>query len=85
MTDRHKVYTKVGKTLKQMMQMDHQGHLVTLAMMITGIVIGRNAQLSVMSTATALLKFPTEDYFWGITSLHCQSKPEGSRSEWIPE
>ncbi|MFC1997854.1 IS4 family transposase [Chloroflexota bacterium] len=50
MTDRHKVYTKVVKTLKQMMEMDHQGHLVTLAMMITGIVIGRNAQLSAMST-----------------------------------
>ena len=49
MTDRHKVYTKVVKTLKQMMEMDHQGHLVTLAMMITGIVMGRNAQLSAMS------------------------------------
>ncbi len=49
MTDRHKVYTKVLRSLKQMMQMDHQGHLVTLAMMITGIVIGRNAQLSAMS------------------------------------
>ncbi|MHC4537282.1 MAG: IS4 family transposase [Planctomycetota bacterium] len=50
MTDRHKVYTKVLKSLKQMMQMYHQGHLVTLAMMITGIVMGRNAQLSAMST-----------------------------------
>jgi len=49
MTDRHKVYTKVLKSLKQMMQMHHQGHLVTLAMMITGIVMGRNAQLSAMS------------------------------------
>lgn len=49
MTDRHKVYTKVLKSLKQMMEMDHQGHLVTLAMMITGIVMGRNAQLSAMS------------------------------------
>jgi hypothetical protein len=49
MTDRHKVYTKVVRSLKQMMEMDHQGHLVTLAMMITGIVIGRNAQLSAMS------------------------------------
>lgn len=49
MTDRHKVYTKVLKSLKQMMQMHHQGHLVTLAMMITGIVMSRNAQLSAMS------------------------------------
>ena len=48
MTDRHKVYTKVVKTLKQMMEMSHQGHLVTLAMMITGIVLSRNAQLSQM-------------------------------------
>jgi len=49
MTDRHKVYTKVLNSLKQIMQMHHQGHLVTLAMMITGIVMGRNAQLSAMS------------------------------------
>ena len=33
-----------------MMEMNHQGHLVTLAMMITGIVMGRNAQLSAMSS-----------------------------------
>jgi len=26
MTDRHKVYTKVVKTLKQLMEMGHQGH-----------------------------------------------------------
>jgi len=50
MTDRQKVYTKVVKTLKQMMEMSHQGHLVTLAMMITGIVLSRNAQLSQMSS-----------------------------------
>ncbi len=49
MTDRHKVYSKVLKSLKQMMTMDRQGHLVTLAMMITGIIMGRNAQLSAMS------------------------------------
>ena len=85
MTDRHKVYTKEVQTLKQMMEMNHQGHRVTLAMMITGTVIGRNAQLSAMSTATALLKYPTEDSFWGITNLHFQSKPKGSRLELIPE
>ena len=33
-----------------MMEMSHQGHLVTLAMMITGIVLSRNAQLSQMSS-----------------------------------
>ena len=49
-TDRRKVYTKVVKTLKQMMEMSHQGHLVTLAMMITGIVLSRDAQLSQMSS-----------------------------------
>ena len=49
MTDRQEVYTKVVKTLKQMLEIDHQGHLVTLAMMVTGIVISRNAQLSQMS------------------------------------
>jgi len=50
MTDRHRVYTKVKKTLKQMLKLDHQGQVVTLAMMITGIVLSRNAQLSVMSS-----------------------------------
>lgn len=50
MTDQKKVYTKVVKTLKGMMRMDHQGHLVTLAMMITGIVMSRNAQLSQISS-----------------------------------
>jgi hypothetical protein len=55
MTDRQKVYTKVVKTLKEMMEMSHQGHLVTLAMLITGIVMGRNAQLSQISA-----EVPTE-------------------------
>jgi hypothetical protein len=50
MTDRHKVYTKVKNTLKHMMKLDHQGQVVTLAMMITGIVMSRMAQLSVMSS-----------------------------------
>lgn len=50
MTDRHKVYTKVKRTLKHMMKLEHQGQVVTLAMMITGIVMSRNAQLSVMSS-----------------------------------
>jgi len=50
MTDRDKVYTKVKKTIKQMMKLDHQGQVVTLAMMISGIVMSRNAQLSGMSS-----------------------------------
>ena len=50
MTDSYRVYTKVKKMLKQMMKMDHQGQVVTLAMMISGIVMSRNAQLSAMSS-----------------------------------
>lgn len=50
MTDHRRVYTKVKKMLKQMMKMDHQGQVVTLAMMISGIVMSRNAQLSAMSS-----------------------------------
>jgi hypothetical protein len=50
MTDRYRVYTKVKKMLKQMMKLDHPGQVVTLAMMISGIVMSRNAQLSAMSS-----------------------------------
>ncbi|HSG44208.1 MAG TPA: hypothetical protein VLA72_13735, partial [Anaerolineales bacterium] len=50
MTDRHRVYTKVKKTLKHMMKLDHQGQVVTLAMMVTGVVLSRMAQLSAMSS-----------------------------------
>jgi hypothetical protein len=49
MTDRYKVYTKVLKTLKQMVKLHHPGHVVTLAMMIAGIVMSKKAQLSEMS------------------------------------
>ena len=49
MTDRQRVYTKVLKKLKPMLKLSHQGHVVTLAMMITGIVLSGKAQLSVMS------------------------------------
>ena len=44
-----KVYTKILKTLKKDLRMFHQGYVVTLAMMIAGIVMGKKAQLSVMS------------------------------------
>ena len=50
MTDRYRVYTKVKKMLKQVMKLNHQGQVVTLAMMISGIVMSRNAQLSAMSS-----------------------------------
>ena len=50
MIDRYQVYTKVLKMLKQMMAMEKQKHMVTLAMMIAGIVTGRNAQLSAISS-----------------------------------
>ncbi len=49
MTDHMKVYTKVLKTLKRDLRMFHQGYIVTLAMMIAGIVLGKKAQLSAMS------------------------------------
>lgn len=50
MTDCYRVYTKVKKMLKGMMKLDHPGQVVTLAMMISGIVLSRNAQLSAMSS-----------------------------------
>jgi hypothetical protein len=40
---------KVLKTLKQLMPTATQGHVVTLAMMVAGIVLGKKAQLSAMS------------------------------------
>ena len=53
MTDRYKVYTKVLKVLKEMLSLSHPGHVLTLAMLIAGIVTGRNAQLSSVSAETA--------------------------------
>lgn len=53
MTDRYQVYTKVLKVLKGMIKLSHPGHLVTLAMMIAGIVMSRNAQLTSVSAETA--------------------------------
>ena len=41
--------------IKQMTKMDHQGQSLTLAMMISGIVMSRKAQLSAMSA-----EIPTE-------------------------
>jgi len=49
MTDRQRVYTKVLRSLKETLKGQKQGHVVTLAMMITGIVMSKKAQLSVMS------------------------------------
>lgn len=39
MTDHQRVYTEVVRTLKDLMRTQKQGHVVTLAMMITGIVM----------------------------------------------
>jgi hypothetical protein len=49
MTDRQRVYTKVLRSLKEILKSQKQGHVVTLAMMIAGIVMSKKAQLSVMS------------------------------------
>lgn len=49
MTDKMKVYTKVMQKLKKMMPTVPQNQMVTLAMMVSGIVLSRKAQLSVMS------------------------------------
>lgn len=50
MTDRYKVYTKVLKSIKAIVKDQHPGHTITLAMMITGIVLSKKAQLSEMSS-----------------------------------
>lgn len=49
MTDRYRVYTKVLKMLKPILTLSHPGHVLTLAMLISGMVTGRNAQLSKIS------------------------------------
>jgi hypothetical protein len=49
MTDSQRVYTKVLKTLKKLMPTHKQGHVVTLAMMVSGIVMSQKAHLSAMS------------------------------------
>lgn len=49
MTDSQRVYSKVLKTLKKLMPTHKQGHVVTLAMMISGIVLSGKAHLSAMS------------------------------------
>lgn len=50
MTDRQRVYNGVLSTLKRLMKEEKQGHVVTLAMMISGIVQGKKAHLSAMSS-----------------------------------
>jgi hypothetical protein len=44
MTDCYKVYTKVLKSIKAVVKGQHPGHTITLAMMITGIVLSKEAQ-----------------------------------------
>lgn len=49
MSDKAKVYFKVYRTLKQMMSNSELNHILILSMMITGILMGKKAQLSEMS------------------------------------
>ena len=49
MTNKRKVYTKIMQKLKKMMPQTPQNQLVTTAIMVTGIVLGRKAQLSTIS------------------------------------
>jgi hypothetical protein len=49
MTDKMKVYTKIMQKLKKMMPQTPQNQIVTVAMMVAGIVLGRKAQLSNIS------------------------------------
>ena len=49
MSDKSKVYFKVYGTLKKLMNHVEQNHVLILAMMITGILMGKKAQLSEMS------------------------------------
>jgi len=48
MSDKRKVYTKTLKTIKKILPNTKQSYIVTLAMMVSGIVTGKKAQLSVM-------------------------------------
>lgn len=49
MSDNYRVYSTVKNRLKKMMPTQPQGHVVTLAMMIAGIVCGKKAQLGPIS------------------------------------
>lgn len=49
MTNKMKVYTNTMQTLKKMMPQTPQNQIVTISMMVTGIVLGRKAQLSAIS------------------------------------
>lgn len=49
MTNRSKVNSKVTKMLKTMMPTASQKHICVLSMMVVGIVLGKNAQLSQIS------------------------------------
>lgn len=49
MTNQMKVYTKIMQKLKKMMPQTPQNQMVTTAMLVAGIVLGRKAQLSAIS------------------------------------
>ena len=46
MTDRQKVYTRTHRKLKELLKGQKQGHITTLAMMVSGIVLGKSGHLS---------------------------------------
>jgi hypothetical protein len=57
-------YLKVLKVLKGMIKLSHPGHLVTLAMMIAGIVVSRNARLTSVSAETATKAKDKSNEMW---------------------
>jgi hypothetical protein len=54
MSERFKIYKEVLTTLKKFLNQQKQGHIVTLAMMISGIVMGKKAQLSAIGSELPL-------------------------------
>ena len=54
MSERLKIYKEILTTLKKILKQEKQGHVVTLAMMIAGIVIGKKAQLNAMGSELPL-------------------------------
>lgn len=49
MTSKRKIYTKIIQALKKMMPQTPQNQLITVAIMVVGIVLGRKAPLSAIS------------------------------------
>lgn len=54
MSNEKRIYRHILRSLQQMQPTAHAGHTATLAMMISGIILGKTAQLSKMSTEVPL-------------------------------